>query len=1133
MFCNCFFLVTNTEMANLIIYSASAGSGKTYTLVKEFLIRALQGNLKTNGNSTWSPYSFSHILCVTFTRKATAEMKERITRALYRLAINAPQADYLDELCEKLALPTSEVCIRARQCLEVILYNYSALSVFTIDSFIQKVFDSLVWELNLKPEQRETTNASALLAEAVQYLLEHLSTTSESSKAVYEWCEMHTHNALVQSGSWHIEKKLVSRGYQLFSDQYVLPINGEREAQFSLATFQSMQAQLLTEKRGLVDEIEKGWAQIMATLEQEGIEIYALKQGSSQRNGLVAMHTLIDKMHAEDGQPLKVSATILTWRASTEAWTKKGQDDLIPTLTTQILPKYQKLYKLILRYNTVILALRKLPELGLLNELRSALDTVEREKGMLLLADLAYILHGIAGENDASFIYERMGMWYQSLFIDEFQDTSRLHWELLKPFINNAIAEGGTGLLVGDVKQAIYRWRGGDWELLAHRIVEENNGWQKELRPLDTNYRSTKEVVIFNNVLLETLREEIKHKYIEGFSMLSKEADIADVQDRIDRYKHYIDEIYTVEQKFRSDTATGYVEFALYPTPQKSSQTKEVTNGFEEDTEGTTLEDSNEVQYTLELLKQFRATGAPLNQIAILVRTGHTAQRYADALKREGIEVISQDAFLLDKSQDVQIMLAALRIAISPENSGKHRESLDVILLAQYFEKLDYPVTERGVHWTAERHTAYSSNLERCVKWLRSMATLPLLDLFDNIAYGLHLPSVASEMPYFSSLRDRVYAFQKGGKSSTFEFLSAYDEEDASRRTIDAPTNEDAVNIMTIHKSKGLEFEVVICPEIDFSLFKSNNDATLWAENVGLDAKHPLLPHGNETSHFASYFARNLLEEYYLASVDTLNLLYVAFTRAKSQLYLVATEYETKSSSLSLKLATYLLPALKATFATLAPEQTNKVAEEQPTLYRYGTPPKFTTETNTVVSEQLQPRIYNAHDRFQHIQLSVRQALNDTPQSFSELISRGQAATLGTLLHNFMMTVNSIDDLGLLAEHLIRYKVCTDDSAEELIAMLSNAMQTPALAACYAPSREAWAEHEFVDKQGRIVRPDRVVFFEDRTVIIDFKFGSPQEQHAKQITHYKALLTNLGYPALQGILWYIDVGRNKCEIREC
>lgn len=1128
-------------MANLILYRASAGSGKTYTLVKEFLIRALQDTPGAEAKHSWNPFAFSHILCLTFTRKATAEMKERIIRALYKLAKDEPQADYKDELCQSLSLKADELRSRAKRCLRVILHNYSALSVFTIDSFIQQIFDALIWELNLKPEQQETTNTQSMLTEAAAYLLQHLSTETEETKAVYEWCNNYIQNARVQTGSWHIEKKLVNRGFQLFSDDFVLLSHEERNTQYSLKNFQSMEEELSREQATILKEMEKLLKEIATKLDNEGITSNKLKGGKT-RNGWETMRKLVEeeiertknKGSSISGQPLKLSSkTLQNWRTGPAAWIKDEEDQ--NTIEEKILPKYQELYRLILRYNTVLLAWLKLPELGLLNELRRALDNVERERGTLLLADLAYILHGIAEGNDASFIYERMGMRYHSLFIDEFQDTSRLHWEILKPFIDNAVAEGGTGLLVGDVKQAIYRWRGGDWELLAHEIPEKENKWEKDIRSLDTNYRSAKEIVEFNSKLLKAICDRIKEEYIGNFGALCSESDVQDIDKLIKEYQNKIDSIYSVTEKYRENAPNGYVEFTLYKEEDDTTGSQNTANSKEVDdiTSSEDTADSKEVERTLEILNELRDKGMPLNQIALLVREGRTAQRYAEALASEAFEVVSQDAFILDKSQDVQVMLAALRIAISPSNKETRKESPDVLVLAQHFERLDYPNDEPSKHWTQERNGQYSDNLQKALQWLRSMASLPLLDLFDNIAYGLHLPTRASEMPYFSHLRDKVYAFHKGSVSGTYQFLSAYDEEDASKRAIDAPTNENAVNIMTIHKSKGLEFEVVICPEINFSLFKSDKDKTLWAKKVGLnDTTLPLLPHGNDQKHFASNFARNLLEEYYLSTVDTLNLIYVAFTRAKSQLYLIATEESEAEKTLSVKLSKYLTRALKETFAELT-EDKGSENESVRKIYQYGKRPDVPQPHTPNNSKQLQPRDYNPDERLQRVHIKVRQVLDDSQQSFQEQLNRSHAATLGTQLHRLMMGINNINDLSSLSEYLIRNKMRTEKEAQDLVDILRTEMKGDTLAKCYAPEIEAWAERDFVDKRGRILRPDRIVRLEESTVVIDFKFGSPQEQHKTQIEHYKTLLRELNFPNPKGILWYIDIDHTKSQIVEC
>lgn len=1123
-------------MPRLIIYDASAGAGKTYTLVKHFLLTALANSQYAGASPHWNRFQFCHTLCVTFTRKATAEMKQRILLRLYEIASKTQQTSpLLDELCTETGLSIEELRKRARLTLQTMLQNFSLLGVFTIDSFIQQIFDALVWELNLKPEQNITTETRTLLQEAAARVLLQLNPSSreKEERALYEWCKEHATEAIENNRTWRIEKKLFLRGFQLFADRFTLKTAKECNDFFSVNTFANIQRKLLNTKREFEKEVTSLYETIVKNLNDNDINPLYFSYGNSSgwqttKNCVLALKKeAIPIDFVNKKRPYELAQDPNAWFPKTKKNDGEENSLRLTIIEQYIYPFYKTLYHLLTEqasdYNTAILALKKLPELALLNKLREALNAIEKEEALLLLNDLATILYQLAQENDSSFIFERMGMRYEQIFIDEFQDTSRLHWKLLAPFIDNALSGGGQALLVGDVKQAIYRWRGGDWKLLATEIpqtYQNKERYPDELlsqRSLDTNFRSAREVVRFNNELFRCICN-IFPTTIDAFKeLLPSSHDNSqpppDVDNLCEKYKTLVQSAYhNVQQQYSEHAPAGYVQCTLLHKDERT--TKE---------DSTQILRSSELEYTLQLLDLLAENNIAPEQIAILLRTNRTAQCYAEAIMQEGkFAVISQDAFLLDKSADVQLLLAALRIA-----SSNTPNDIDTLLLAQFLNRTALILEQQP--WYYERKGNYSALLASAIDWLHSIATLPLLELFDAIVFGLLLPSSEGELPYLADLRDRVYTFHKNQNNSVYAFLESYQAQDATKRNIEATTSG-AINILTIHKAKGLEFDVVICPELILPFVANSNDTVLWADNIPIKTSEEIenftLPHGGTQQHFLSHFALSTLEEYCLAAVDALNLCYVAFTRAKKALYIVLTDAQKKLTT-----ASFILPAL----STIEWEKEEKDETSHFTLFSRGDLCSVQHTNNHTTYNNVAPITVETPKRalFQQIKLKVEMVTESIQdRCFGDLLHRKDATSRGTQLHDIMMYLNKLEDLQVVESFLLTENNYTPEHVAQIIENFKLKLTSEPLQQCFEPNATIWSEHEFVDSNGKIVRPDRLVFLPEKTVVIDFKFGKKHTSHKRQIRAYTTLLADLHYPTPCGFLWYIDLDEAKSEVLE-
>lgn len=1106
-------------MANLLVYKASAGSGKTYTLVRDFLTQAL-------GGTHWSPQQFKRILCITFTRKATAEMKERILKALSELASgkSAQESSLVKEVVANTGIPDEQLQKRAVSTLNEALQDYSQLSVSTIDSFIQRMMQSLLWELNLSGEITVTLDRDRILQLATRHLL----TTLKPNEPLYNWIAQNARLRTQQQEGWQIEKNIQKHGELIFSEQFLKQDEIKRNEIFELAAHNN--DALLHQLRDFTSAIESDLIEQAENLETlrkaHGI---ALEQFSYGANSF--WNSAILKRKEVLFPELKTRITsayddIEKWMSKGGKKTGSGQK----TLALMELHLYDPYRKLIDTqkeysplYHTALAAQRLLPEIGLLSDFRAAFSTVERENATYYIEDLALLLKKIARKDDTSFIYERMGLRYNSLFIDEFQDTSRSHWDLLKPLVINSVSQGNSSMLVGDVKQAIYRWRGGDWELLAREIPEEfsNTHGLKELT-LPTNYRSERKIVEFNNQFFTTALDSLiaycKGKLNDEKSNLPSDTSVQKIEEEVlTPFVNMLRHAYQgVQQELPHNTEdAGYVEFAKTIIDENS--------------------DPNALPYALQKVEYLiDDLGVAPGNIAILVRRRNTAAFYVDAaLQHAGRRgekaygVVSQDALLVDSSPNVQTLLSALRIIAGLASDIDRGKVARHLLEREGIPSLD---------WTQPALWETDPLLQKAQKWLEGFTTHPLLEAFDAIIAGLQIPSSEGEAPYVSTLRDIIFSYQNEYSVSLHAFLTHYQEQDPNARTMDMPLSPSAINILTIHKAKGLEFDYVICPEIDWQFASSQDSTLLWKEiKLQTDSAPQLLPCKMSKSAYKTEHHRLALREDWLRAVDALNLLYVAFTRAKKHLYLEWQVKEKSKNNVFKNLGEMAMRDFPWENSTSSPN-TNGESPRASTvsatrsLNTYGIPtPAATLSKPTAASEEQRPltpaSLHSPTPLLSYKPFPLRIALSSWEGTgLGQLLTRRKARTLGNTLHELLASFTSMEALQDGLEALTTSWHLESTQSEKLFRTISARLQSHPLAPCFAPETYALAERDLLipaNRGGKTYRPDRVVLLPDQTVVIDFKFAAPRPEHRRQAVSYLEIMADMEYPSPTAFLWYI------------
>lgn len=1097
-----------------LIYNASAGAGKTDTLAMLYIAHILQGGC---GGPQWRGYRYRSTLCVTFTRKATAEMKERILNTLFTLSKGAAAEYIVEGVAAHSGLTPEEIRHRAGVVLHSIVHDYSQLSVSTIDSFIQRMASSLLWELGVGGDMRISLSTGAMVTRATEELF---SRPLAGDSDLLAWLGGRLDDRLDGGGDYQLVRMIAEYGYTLFSDSFAGKPDGERQRLFSMAREQMAREALTRIGDAARRRVGDARAALLGGMARVGVGEGDFK--GKGRSFMVSVLRNTDPTSKTAWQEL--SPTALAACGKEELWFAKEELEARGAVVTLLMPLYSELVRVynaarraMLSYNVCYPLLGKISALSLL---RGELSREERRRGVLLLDDLSTLLLDLGGEQEAPFIYERMGSRYDSFLIDEFQDTSRRHWKLFEGLVKNGLAEGGFSLLVGDVKQAIYRFRGGDWKLLAKEIPEE---FGVSPTRLEYNYRSRHSIVTFNNLFFKSLMTEALVAYCErrrdeclteGLSAGERARFDAKVREYLGGEGEaggVIQNAYAgVEQRVpaRAKEGEGYVEFRWCRQGATGEEREEYTPE----------------RYVVEQLERvLDGQGVAQRDVAVLVRSNRDAARVLAAVLdnnrlregREAIRVVTSDALSLDASRDVQVVLSVLRMAV--RRADEESNSVDWVLLSQYM----MPSAAEDSAWTFGFLGAAAAQARA---WIARLSQLPLLDAFDAIASrcGLLLSD-----PYVSDLYNRMYAYQRDESVDIKGFLDWYDELEDSQRTIELPESLDAVKLLTLHKSKGLEFRVVIMPMCGWPLRVGTPQ--LWGEVARAGWPDLILPFLGSKDSKSSYFFIDTLEEYWLEAVDSVNLLYVAFTRAKEQLYVYAPGRQNDS---------------------LWKELIRPVIEGHPELWNggeargegavmvgcYGVCPAGNTGRLPA----------DAGGGEAMAGAASRRALPRMKQTamggraFEAEVGRQRRRSLGEALHSLFETRPSREEFFSVVEPFIAVGVLTAERAGTLWVEIEEDMHCSPMRDCFGGGGEVFEERDIL-AGGRVYRPDRVVVFGHRAVVVDFKFAGRDSRHGQyvdQVVGYTSALRAMGYEEVEGYLWYLDprrraVGEDGARVVRC
>lgn len=1015
------------------IFKASAGSGKTFTLVIKYLEIIL---------SSQDQSKFKQILAITFTNKAAAEMKERIISFLSELAQKSEKSkQLLNILAPKLNLTDDEICKRAQQALSEILHHYSDFSVTTIDKFVQKVVRSFSKELNLPYNYVVELDQEEILNEAIQRILSKIGQNAKLTDALLKLVM----NQLNSDKKWKVNELLFETGQQIFKEQneaYIPSITNIDEEKLDgyikyIEVYLKQKSDAIRVlAKETIDYIRKnGFDENDFFQTRSGVYKYFLN-ASAYENSYIGMNSYVKKAYQDEQWQSKNPRSVLD--DNTKQYLLKNLREIAAFIEDKNIYTYTSILKNVYLFKII-------------RELNIEVDQIQHQSEKIHISNFNKRIGEIVKNEPIPFIYERMGNKYKHLMIDEFQDTSILQWDNMLPLIENGLSEGKYSLIVGDPKQAIYRWRGGESKQfieLPYPIIKENNEryqsliYNHELVNLSKNYRSDKEIIEFNNLL---------YNYVIGI-----DNQIAEV------FKGH-------EQEINEKSYGGAVVVQIIDR-----------NDYQELIFTQLLNDI----YELTNVKKFQ-----MGDIAILVRKNADAALIAEFLLNNEINVVTTDGLQLVHNENCNAVVSWLNFL---------NNTNDLVAKASILFDLKDRELLLGAHnWIIDEKHLKDFDLNQVFQTenIDQLIFKPLSFVTETILRILKIyPS--NDIAVMTFL-DMVYQFENKNSSSIGSFLNYWNTK-GFKKKIESAESNDSVQIMTIHKSKGLQFPVVLLPFIQdnrrginsFKWFELNDEKLEDLKYVFISLNKEL-----EYSHFSEQF----LEDKFMSFIDDLCLLYVATTRPENALYIylksIQIEKIKKEDELAVPLNQLLIEYLEL----------NKSMFDKPheTTYIFGNESFTQKKTHVVIQHQSNKTETNEvfTKRLNIIERKV-DVLSEIGNVFHQIMEKCDTYSMALLEINSYQYLSENDSLFLTnyIESIFKH--------EQLSKWLTN--------------KQAFSERDLI-KNGEILRPDKVIFEADKIIVIDFKTGSESEKHVTQIKAYaEAMETIENKPTESYITYYND-----------
>ncbi len=1097
----------------LTIYKASAGSGKTFRLVVEYLKLILSDEL-----------NYKHILAVTFTNKATAEMKERVVSQLSEIAKGGGNA-YSDIVAKETGLPLSTLKQKARAVLRNILHDYSRFSVSTIDKFTQRVLKAFNRELGITPGYILELDNEMILQEAADRLIMGVS----SNKDLLKWLKNLGEERIRNNKNFNIKTEILKLGQELFKEHFQVFFSGEDKELYGRGHLKQYSIELSRIINFFVSELKKKGEKALSLIREEGLDVSDFSYGKSGVAGFF--------LKLSEGDIPQLGARVLKAGEGCESWVSKkhhNRDSVTGLIERALLPLLNEAIDFhsqhFIKYNTAKKIVANLYTLGILNDLQSEIDKIRYEKGILPISDSNLLLKKIIGGSDTPFIYEKIGNIFHHFMLDEFQDTSGLQWENFKPLVLNAMAEGKSNLVVGDVKQSIYRWRNSNWKILANEIEEDFKGQNIKLVSLGNNWRSSDTVIHFNNSIFPLLVDSFSGEYANHIT----EAGCAPENP----FTSIFEKIYTGIEQIpggRGKPREGFVRISFI--------------------EGSEDEDyqSQSTQLLLQQVKELQGKGFKSSDIAILIRRKADGlpiiKQFLEASEEPGnaaynFDIISNESLFLSSSKSVSFVIQLVTHLINPGD-----KIVKATILNEYKNYLQPALHKlnKGIVYTTIQNDGQhqfnftpQGNTETCYQ---------LTDLFEDefeaiftpiigqlktailnasideaitmICRAFNLFELKEDVPFIQALIDQSAQVKTNFTNDLSNFLKWWDEKGANL-SVNVNDDTDAIRLFTVHKSKGLEFKVVLIPFFDWPILWSGTQTpTIWCQpkEAPFDIL-PLVPVSANKTMAQTIFAEEYSEEVASTFIDCLNLIYVAFTRAKSVL-MVNAPYKENDKTLT---ANRLLFNIVAQLGEKDEWKGNYSPESL--VFQYGA---LAYEKQSGEKEKTEA-IFS--EKYFFTDFNPRLKLRSRLGNFFSEEAGATNKNLGQLLHEILAEVIVAGDVGKACKNALRKRKINTKEYAEIYAWLTTLINSPGAKDWFSTRYTVLNERPLLSKE-KNKRPDRIMLSGNEAIIVDYKIDEIEsDKYKNQVTGYSQGLKNTGIKKVTGYLWFLKPNRIEkvCEL---
>lgn len=1052
----------------LTIYSASAGSGKTFTLTGIYLSALFK-----------SRYNYRRILAVTFTNKATAEMKSRILDNLHKLS-TGEKSEYLSSLLAETAKSEDWIRSEAKAILNSILHDYSRFSVSTIDSFFQKILRAFAREAGLHSGFNIELDHSVILSAAIDDMID----SSRDNPQLKRWLTSYAMSNIDDEKSWNLKNGITKLADELFKEKFKILSEGERSN--------------LENKQFLLDYIEK-IKSVTSSFEKK------LKELGSVAKMLCSTFELTDDMFYRKGQgiPRLIKSFAEGNVIKPNGWMREVMNDQPRWSTGKMAPQLQDAIgdglesiikeaidyydKNITNYNSAGVVLSNIYALGILSDVLYYVHRITTMENSFLLSDAGDVLNLITKGDQSPFIYEKVGNRFENFMIDEFQDTSIIQWNNFRPLIENSMAEGCDNLVVGDVKQSIYRWRNSDWQILGKVLNGQVDNNRFLSKPLTTNWRSSSNIISFNNSIFTVIPRQVDQILAEDNLTVSF-ADLYSEAVQINPGKK----------------PGGYVRLEF------------IENDKEKEWQETVMERLPDV------IKAFQDKGYGASDIGIIVRDGKEGARvlktiinYSNSLEsadkeRYNFSVVSNDSLLLANSHVINFIISVLTVVNDHSDMISRASMLRLYLLATGVNNADEtPLLSSDLIESSQKFFP-----EDYILTLEKIRQMPLFEAVENIIGFFCLGDYSWNVAYLNTFQDYVISFSGSGNSDFQSFLDWWDTT-GMKKSVVLPSNQEAMRILTIHKSKGLEFKVVILPFLSWDLdHKPSNQPVMWVT----PSEQPfnelgVLPvkYGKDLSE--TIFSDSYKEEKQSVYLDNINLLYVAFTRAIDAIYGFSVSNPRSDSTIAGILKNAVSTADNQAVSGLP---LSKYFEAEKGIFDFGEIPSNTkvikysaniSSTEYLVSQAMESLKLKLHGEnyFSGDDAELRKKIN-----------------YGKLMHEVFEGINTPSDISLAVRKLVIEGKLPEEESGDLEIRIRSLISTPEVSEWFKPGNVVMNEAGILLKTGYTRRPDRVIFKDGKTTIIDFKFGEESDRYLEQVDLYRRLVVDMGYTNAEAFIWYVD-----------